>query len=52
MKENILVELSMDFFVDIINLVKFLKSNHEMIISNHALACIEIVGLITYNTPC
>ena len=33
-KENKLVELSMDFSVDIINLVKFLKSNHETIISN------------------
>ena len=31
MKENKLVELSMDFSVDIINLVKFLKSNHETI---------------------
>ena len=31
MKENKLVELSMDFSVDIINLVKFLKSNHEAI---------------------
>ena len=34
MKENKLVELSMDFSVDIINLVKFLKLNHETIISN------------------
>ena len=34
MKENKLVELSMEFSVDIINLVKFLKSNHETIISN------------------
>ena len=34
MKENKLVELSMEFFVDIINLVKFLKTNHETIISN------------------
>ena len=34
MKENKLVELSMNFSVDIINLVKFLKSNHETIISN------------------
>ena len=34
MKENKLVELSMDFSVDIINLVKFLKSNYETIISN------------------
>ena len=34
MKENKLVELSMDFSVDIINLVKFLKSNHEIVISN------------------
>lgn len=34
MKENKLVELSMDFSVDIINLVKALKSNHESIISN------------------
>ena len=34
MKENRLVELSMEFSVDIINLVKHLKSNHESIISN------------------
>ena len=34
MKENKLVELSMEFAVDVINLVKFLKSNHESIISN------------------
>ena len=34
MKENKLVEQSMDFSVDIINLVKFLKLNHETIISN------------------
>ena len=34
MKENKLAELSMDFSVDIINLVKHLKSNHESIISN------------------
>ena len=34
MKENKLAELSLDFSVDIINLVKFLKSNHESIISN------------------
>ena len=34
MKENKLAELSMDFSVDIINLVKLLKSNHESIISN------------------
>ena len=34
MKENKLVELSLDFSVDIINLVKFLKANHETIISN------------------
>ena len=33
-KENKLVELSLDFSVDIINLVKFLKSDHETIISN------------------
>jgi len=32
-KENKLVELSMDFSVDIINLVKYLKANHESIIS-------------------
>ena len=30
MKENKLVKLSMDFSVDIINLVKFLKSKHSM----------------------
>ena len=34
MKENKLVDLSMEFSIDIINLVKFLKSNHESIISN------------------
>ena len=34
MKENKLVELSMEFSVDIINLVKFLKANHETIIAN------------------
>ena len=34
MKENKLAELSMDFSVDIINLVKYLKANHETIISN------------------
>ena len=34
MKDNKLAELSMDFSVDIINLVKYLKSNHESIISN------------------
>ena len=34
MKENKLAELSMEFSVDIINLVKHLKSNHEAIISN------------------
>lgn len=34
MKENKLAELSMDFSVDILSVVKFLKSNHETIISN------------------
>ena len=34
MKENKLTELSMEFSVDIINLVKHLKSNHESVISN------------------
>ena len=34
MKENKLAELSMEFSVDIIGLVKQLKSNHESIISN------------------
>ena len=34
MKENKLVELSMEFSVDIINLVNFLKSKNETIISN------------------
>ena len=29
MKENKLIELSMEFSVEIINLVKILKSNHE-----------------------
>ena len=30
MKENKLVELSMDVSFDIINLLKYLKTNHEM----------------------
>ena len=34
MKEDKLAELSMEFAVDIINLVKYLKANHESIISN------------------
>lgn len=34
MKENKLAELSIEFAVDIINLVKRLKANHESIISN------------------
>ena len=34
MKENKLVELSMEFSVDLINLVNFLKSKNETIISN------------------
>ncbi len=34
MKENKLVELSLEFSVDIINLVKTLKAKHETIISN------------------
>ncbi len=34
MKENKLAELSMEFAVDIINLVKQLKDNRESIISN------------------
>ncbi len=33
-KENKLTELSIDFSVDIVNLVKNLKSNHESIIAN------------------
>ncbi len=34
MKENKLAELSMEFSVDIINLVKTLKANKETVISN------------------
>ena len=34
MKPNKLAELSMEFSVEIIRLVKYLKSNHESIISN------------------
>ena len=34
MKENKLAELSLEFSVDIIKLVKYLKSNHESIIAN------------------
>ena len=34
MKENKLIELSMDFSVDIISLVKHLRANHETIIAN------------------
>ena len=32
-KENKLAELSMKFYADIINLVKYLKSNHESVVS-------------------
>ena len=34
MAESKLREISMDFSVDIINLVKYLKTNHETIIAN------------------
>jgi four helix bundle protein len=34
MKKNKLAELSLDFAVDILHLVKFLKSNHETVIAN------------------
>ena len=34
MAESKLRELSMEFSVDIINLVNFLKSNHESVIAN------------------
>ena len=34
MAESKLRELSMEFSVDIINLVKYLKANHESVISN------------------
>ena len=34
MKENKLADLSMDFSVQIINLVKDLKAKHESVISN------------------
>ena len=33
-KQNKLVDLSVDFTVEILNLVKFLKNQHETIISN------------------
>ena len=46
MKENKLVELSMDFSVDIINLVKYLKSNHETIISNQIAETALLLELI------
>ena len=44
MKENKLTELSMEFSVDIINLVKRLKSNHEFIISNQIGRCGTSIG--------
>ena len=34
MAESKLRDLSMDFSVDIVNLVKYLKSNHETVIAN------------------
>ena len=34
MAESKLRELSMEFSVDVINLVKYLKSNHESVIAN------------------
>lgn len=55
MKENKLAELSMDFFVDIINLVKVLKSNHETIISNQIGRSGTSIGAkicaVTYKLP-
>ena len=45
MKENKLVELSMDFSVDVINLVKFLKSNHETIIANQIVRSGTSIGI-------
>ena len=54
MKENKLSELSMDFSIDIINLVKYLKSNHESIVSNQigrsgTSKCIEFYKKMNYN---
>ena len=48
MKENKLIELSMDFSVDIINLVKHLKSKHESIISNQILRNGTSIGANTH----
>lgn len=39
-----LTDLSLDFAVDIINLVKHLKSNHESIISNQIGRCGTSIG--------
>ena len=44
MAESILRELSMDFSVDIIDLVKYLKSNHESVIANQIGRSVTSVG--------
>ena len=48
MKENKLAQLSMDFSVDIINLVKFLKTNRESVISNQIGRCGTSIGANIY----
>lgn len=44
MRENKLVELSMDFSIEIIHLVKLLKANHETIISHQIGRCGTSIG--------
>ena len=44
MKENKLLELSIEFSVDIINLIKTLRSNHESIIANQIGRCATSIG--------
>ena len=46
MKENKLADISMDFSVQIINLVKYLKSKHETVISNQIGRSVTSIGSI------
>ena len=48
MKENKLADLSMDFAVDIVNLVKQLKAKHETTISNQIGRCGTSIGANIY----
>ena len=51
MAESKLRELSMEFSVDIINLVKYLKSNHESVIANQIGRSCTSIGANIHEAP-